>query len=269
MKKISLLLICTFGFIFAQSNEIITDTVSENRATPEAVICEGSTPKEYIIKKENTHPFHRMWYVEPYVGAGFIFGEIENNTSELLYGSSFNVDFGFKWRYQIARHFGLILNTDFAYNRYAIRDGMQNNIFDFQVDFDPDYVIHHERYRTWAFGVAVGGRVNFGKMTDLSYWGYFKKAGKYIELLAYGNYNYSRYYDIEFYGPSNLETELQYKDPALFVPFDAGLQLSLGWNWFSIWSRYRLTDCFKSNHSQTKLPPFSAGIALSFGSTRL
>ncbi len=252
MKNIKLSLLIIFSSVFVIANSSVSIVLPQD----------SSSMTEFITMTDDypVNYFRPFLTVEPYVGYGFIFGEIKNNDAELIAGESYNVDFGFKWRYQKTKRFGVIINTDFAYNHYEIKDGIKNDIFNFQVDMDPAYVLNREFYRTWSFGLGLGGRMKLGHVENNS----SKKAGKYIELLAYGNYNYSRYYDLGFYSTSNLETDLLYKDSSLFSPFDAGLQMALGWNMFSVWGRYRLTDCFNSDYSKAKLPSFSVGLAINF-----
>jgi hypothetical protein len=216
--------------------------------------------RNHRTKNEKTNG-NRRWYAEPYFGFGFIAGDIRHNAARLLPGESYSIDFGIKSRYQVTRFYSLTFNTGWQHNRYKITDGIVNRILGdapLPLDGSEAYVVTSERYRTWAFHVSIGNRLNFDGNRK---WG---RAGKYIELSAYGGYLYSRQYLSSFHGSNGIKAELSYKDPDLFLPFEAGVQANLGIGWLSVWGRYRLTDCFYSSQTNASLPPLTVGMAIHF-----
>ena len=271
MKKlisIAFLAIIT-GNVAGQNN---ADSINIEKET-EITAAEESTSNNnvltdflaYVVNKQHQQNQQKKdrqsgWHTEPYFGYGFIVGDIENNRAKLLYGNSYSIDFGIKSRYQFNPVYSFTFNAGWLHNRYKISDGIVNGFLgnSFTLIDPSNYTVGNERFRTWALHLSFGNRFNFDKNRK------FDDIGKYIEISAYGNYAYSRKYLLTMQGNSNVEADLSYKAPALFNPFEAGVQVNLGFEHFSIWGRYRLTDWFDSNDTKTKLPPFVVGVAVNF-----
>ncbi len=219
-------------------------------------------------KKNHQREFRNYWGTEGYFGIGGIIGPIKNSAAS--FDGGMNMNFGFKFRYQINPHFALVVPMEWVYEDYFIRNGVENDIFNIPPEIPP-YTPTYEEFRYWAFGVGLGVRYNFDNRTSPAQSYRYAQTGQYIELFAYGHIDWAQYYDVAFNGVGNVEKTLRYSDYALYPFGDAGLQLSVGWNALSIWSRYRLTDCFNDRYSNAELPSFSLGLTynlFSFNSRR-
>ncbi len=193
------------------------------------------------------------WRVEPYFGLGFTAGKLENSDAKITYGESYSVDFGIKTRYQFTGIYSLTFNTGFMHNRYQMSDGMFDGIA--SLIHNVAFITNNERFRTWGVTLSLGHRFNFRKTSNLK---------NYIEASVYGNYVYSRKYIIDYKSDNDASATLDYSNPNIFNPFEAGVQLNLGFHWFSVWGRYRLTDWFNSDHTAVKLPRWTIGMAVNF-----
>ncbi len=195
------------------------------------------------------------WHSEPYFGFGFVAGGVENSDAELLYGGSYSIDFGIKSRYQFTGIYSTTFNLGFMHNRYKISNGIANNIIGMPSPTAMNnFVVNSEKFRTWAFSASFGHRFNFTKTRNVK---------NYVEASAYGNYNFSRQYIVDYKGDGGANADVYYGNDNIFQPFEAGVQLNLGFHWFSIWGRYRLTDWFNSDYTATKMPRWVVGVAIS------
>lgn len=59
---------------------------------------------------------------------------------------------------------------------------------------------------------------------------------------------------------NTAETEMKYRDGRSFNPFNVGLQCSLGFNGFSVYAKYRLTNCFNHYNIELEVPRLNIGI---------
>ncbi len=254
MKNI-LLIIGFLSFCLGNVAAGILPWYEENVEIEEEVISmdDDSIPAFTVEKRSG-------WHFGTYLGSGFVIGNMENSPFELLYGNSYSIDFGIKARYQFNPTYSWIFYLGWLHNRYKISDGTDNDFLGGRINLNNDnnYTVDNERFRTWGVSFNFGNRFNFDRKKK------FKENGKYIEVSAYGSYNFSRKYLLTMHENNDIKINWRYQDPTLFNPFEAGVQVNFGFEYFSIWGRYRFTDCFNNDKIETKLPPFVAGIAISF-----
>ena len=243
--------------IYAQNDTIVSQTTAQQGA---ATIDEGSSSilgdfLEFAVnrsKKPRQGKSYRGWWSEAYFGLGFVAGNIANSDARIIHGASYSIDFGVKSIYRINGIYALTFNTGLMHNRYKIADGMSNNIIGNSIEvLSGDFKTNSESFRTWAFGLSLGNRFNFYKT---------RKTGHYLEASIYGNYVFSREYNISYKMENNASASVSYKScNNLFHPFEAGAQVNLGLRWFNVWGRYRFTNWFDSAQTDAKLPRFVIG----------
>jgi len=262
MKKIFLLLTLA---AYAVSNLSAQDSGSVQLVTTQqdtTVIDDASSNIlsdffEFVLdrnKKKDKKKNYAGWDAVPYFSFGFVVGNLENTDAKLIHGASYSLDFGIKTIYRVSGLYALTFNTGFMHNRYKISDGIVNNIIENPITVAPaNFVINSECFRTWGFGISIGNKFNFYKT---------KHIGNYIELSLYGNYTYSRRYLTSYKGENDTSATVDYKNSKLFLPFEAGAQANLGFRWFNVWGRYRLTNCFESAQTNVKLPRFVVGLGV-------
>ncbi len=267
MKKILFalaLLAFSFTGVYAQTDSTVVEptrdsvtlTVNDDSGFLVNVLTGILDASKKTSRQEKKRSYrYTGWHVEPYIGLGFVAGPLENSTAKINYGESYSVDFGLKSRYQFTGIYSLTFNVGFMHNRYKITDGMINGITA-PVNISNNFVTNNERFRTWAFGLSFGQRFNFCKTRRLK---------NYVEASVYGNYVYSRKYITDYKGDNDASATLDYNNPNIFSPFEAGAQLNLGFHWFSVWGRYRLTDWFDSDYTAVKIPRLTIGMAVNFG----
>lgn len=87
----------------------------------------------------------------------------------------------------------------------------------------------------------------------------------YLDLRLFGDWAFIREFDVKYVMPGSAVSTLdRFKDGSRFLPFQAGVEASLGSGSLQIYFRYRFTNMF--NHSLIPLEPerLSAGIKLEF-----
>jgi len=262
MKKI-ILLFAIFGLsisnIQAQDNAAVQQPATQQDTT---VINDDSSNilndfLDFVIdrnKKNKKKKTYKGWDAVPYFGFGFVAGNLENSDAKIVHGASYSIDFGIKTIYRVSGLYALTFNTGFMHNRYKIADGLLNNIIENPIAATPDnFVANSEIFRTWGLSLSFGNKFNFYKT---------KHIGNYIELSVYGNYTYARKYITNYKGENDASSTVFYKKNNLFLPFEAGAQVNIGFHWFNVWGRYRFTNWFDSDQSSVKLPRFVVGLGV-------
>ncbi len=267
MKKIlSLIAVLWLSVVYVSAQTDTTTIIKQSTGDTTKVTVQSSSNvlNEFLVfvvdqnkKKDDRKQYTRSyagWHVEPYFGFGFIAGGLENSNAKMIYGESYSLDFGLKSRYQFTGIYSLTFNVGFMHNRYKIADGVANDIIGAPLPFGSgNFVVNSERFRTWAFGVSLGHRFNFCKTRELK---------GYVEAGLYGNYAFSRNYIVNYKGDNEADATLYYKNSNIFNPFEAGAQVNIGFHWFSIWGRYRLTDWFNTDYTEVKMPRLVIGAAI-------
>jgi|GEM_PF-2280925 len=262
MKKIILLLTLTglsLSGIMAQADTTAQPTVTQQDAI---AFDDGSSSilgdfLDFVVnksKKKEKKESYKGWDAKAYAGFGFVAGKLKNSDARIAHGASYSVDFGVKTIYRISGIYALTFNTGFMHNRYKIVDGLSNNLTGNFIPATPtNFVVNSERFRTWGLSLSFGNRFNFRKT---------RHTGNYLELSVYGSYTYSRNYITSYEGENNASATVFYKNNNLFLPFEAGGQVNLGFHWFNVWGRYRFTNWFDSAQTNVKLPRFVIGIGV-------
>ena len=186
---------------------------------------------------------------DSFVGLGFIQGE---NDFYKLGGSSINLDIGRMHRYQFRPRFALIGTVQYSYYNYKLHDAASDPIFKDVVLGGKTYDnIGKQVFRTHNISASAGYRFYLVKPERNK-----NNAGLFADISVQGDYAFSKYCKLKLNGESNVKR----RDKDVFNPFTTSYIARVGWNWFSVYARYRVTDAFNSKHLPMDIPPLTIGV---------
>lgn len=188
---------------------------------------------------------------EFYIGLGFATPIGSNNALPVYYGNSFNLEIGFKYLYRPAK--GYAIGTFIQYSCYSYK--LKNNNQDL-FDLGIATTSGRQYYRTDNLGTGIINRFYLFPQS--------RTRQVYIDLGAYGDYSYSKRVKIKD-KTSGGKQKYKYRDGSKFNPFQAGVFAAIGYNWISVYGKYRLTNCFNHNEVDVADPTrLSIGIQFAF-----
>ncbi len=164
------------------------------------------------------------------------------------YGSSYNLEAGFKYFYRPGSRYAIGTLFQYTCNTFELIDAAQNEIF---VSGVPG-TVRREYYRTSNLGTGFINRFYFFPQSSKPF---------LLELGAYGDYSFSKRYNVKTI-ENGEKNKYKYRDGSKFSPFHAGLYGAVGKGKYLLFARYRLTNLFYNSASLTELPRFSIGIQI-------
>lgn len=200
---------------------------------------------EKIVKEckhslKNKHRAHFYWGLQFPIPP-------QNEGSELLYGKSHGMDFGYRSTYMLTKFYALGMDVSYGYTNYRM-DQVDTKI-------TPDMELYDKQsIRTNAFRLDLFNRFNFGKNRA-------KKIDKFVDLGIYGSYNVRTRHSTE-----NVDGNSQYigihKKLDYIEPFSYGAFANIGFRQNVLTFNYRYSDIFKEGEAFPELPQYSIGLQL-------
>jgi len=189
---------------------------------------------------------HTSHYSEMFIGVGLTVNDNNEKYMLIYYGNSYEIQVGFRDVYRKGRSFfaaGSYINLSF--DSYKLDKAYLHNPL---VVSDDIGTIHKEYYRSSNLTAGLFAR-------------FYLNEALFLDLGPYGEYAYNKKYKvfITLLGDSG-ESKIKYRDGRSFNPFNAGLQCSLGFNGFSVYAKYRLTNCFNHDNIELEVPRLNIGI---------
>ncbi|GAB4277845.1 MAG: hypothetical protein Kow0068_01160 [Marinilabiliales bacterium] len=218
----------------------------------QTVLLEEYPGKDTIPEKKGPN---RKYFHHLYLGIGSFVDQIESNQAKILYTTSNNFVFGFKYKYKLSNTFS------FGWDLYLLTDN-----YKFKQDTSktfPDTLIHKRaKLLLTNLGGDIYFRINFGKHGNT--------LGKFIDIAPYGTLICSsNYITIDKFDSNNsslnyagkIKTEYSNLDYIDLLQY--GVRISIGIERFTLNFSYRLSDYIKSKYSgYPELPRFSASIQI-------
>ena len=202
---------------------------------------------------ENENRF-RLKEKNKYLSDGFVgfgFNQNENDYYKLS-GSGINLDIGRMHRYQFRPRFALIGTVQYSYYNYKLQDAASEPIFNSAILGGKTYDnISKQVFRTHNISASAGYRFYLLKPKKND-----NNAGLFADLSVQGDLAFSKYYKLKLNGESNIK----HRDKDVFKPFTTSYIARVGWGWFSIYARYRVTDAFNSKDLPMDIPPLTIGV---------
>lgn len=185
---------------------------------------------------------------------GLIAGPSENDSLNIQYGRSFQLGYGYFYRYQAARFISFGYSTIVNLRSYRI-DQKQPKIFASGVSHEK------ENFYNIDFNVAPFMRLNLsGKRGN--------HHGVYIDLSAYGSYNFITRHVYRSTAPfpfPNESVKVVNRNLRYINRLEYGGIARFGYRNIILYGQYRLSNHFKSfeNNTYPELPRLIVGIAFS------
>jgi hypothetical protein len=164
----------------------------------------------------------------------------------IYYGNSYEIQVGFRDVYRKGRSsFAAGSYINLSFDSYKLDKAYLHNPLVVSYDIG---TIHKEYYRSSNFTAGLFAR-------------FYLNEALFLDLGPYGEYAYNKKYKvfITLLGDSG-ESKIKYRDGRRFNPFNAGLQCSLGFNGFSVYAKYRITNCFNHDNIELEVPRLNIGI---------
>jgi hypothetical protein len=160
-------------------------------------------------------------------------------------------EFGFGWlkKRKLSNTFSLGFDFAFSYRNYHINDTSYYAL-------PPGSTLIKERLYTRNLQLKPWFRINIGKHGNT--------LGKYIDLGAFGEWSFARTHYYKFENPKGtpegVKGEYLLKKHDWFLPFNYGAMLRIGFNKWSFYGMYRVSDMFKDNMYFKEMPRITVGV---------
>ena len=173
------------------------------------------------------------------------------NTLPVYYGNSFNLEFGLRYLYRPSKAYAIGTFLQYTFYSYKL-DNKGQDLFGLNIATAQG----RQYYRTDNLGTGLINRFYL--------FPHGRRWQVYLDLGAYGDYSYSKRLKIKYF-PDGKKHKYKYRDGSKFNPFEAGVFAAAGWDWISVYGRYRLTDCFnRKTLAVDEAPRLSLGVQFSF-----
>lgn len=204
-----------------------------------------SGDNEQHITKKAKYP---RSFEDFHIGLSMAVPTNEEEFMPIKYGSSYNLEAGFKYFYRPGSRYAIGSLFQYTCNTFELIDAAQNETF----VADVPGTVRREYYRTSNLGTGIINRFYF-----------FPKSSKpfLLELGAYADYSFSKRYNVKTI-ENGEKNKYKYRDGSKFSPLHAGLYGAVGKGKYLLFARYRLTNLFYESASLPELPRFSIGIQI-------
>ena len=206
-----------------------------------------STSEDALLSK--LRESRNKYLTSSFVGLGFV---QDDKDYYKLGGSSINLDIGSMHRYQFRPRLALIGTIQYSYYNYKLQDAASDLTFNHVILDGKTYNnMKKQVFRTHNIAASAGYRFYLVKPVRND-----NNSGLFVDLSVQGDFAFSKYYKLKNKGESNVK----HRDRDVFNPFTTSYITRVGWGWFSIYARYRVTEAFNSKHLPIDIPPLTIGV---------
>lgn len=211
---------------------------------------------------QSTEGPNRERYKSTYTSFGLLFGPSENNGSSILPYFSYNVQSGARLKLKINKILSWGIESFFDFKSFRIKQSDAKTF-----GGEAPSLHKKETFFVVAYDLAFFTRINFDpKRGDF--------LGTYLDLGAYGGYNFLRRHKIVdtvnnqygFEKGKYIASNLKYVEK-----FNYGVTARFGFGGMSVYFNYRLSNLFKPYRdlNYDELPRFEAGLSFDVQSYKL
>lgn len=238
MKRLVFLVTFLFSFLFLNAQDVILEKNVEDQF--------GGT------KGPNMRYFKHF-----YIGFGNILDFDENAGSSVNLWKSSQFAIGRRYKLKLLSFYSIGLDINFKMNQYMLEGDDQDTLSGV---INPLAVVGDEKNHSLmnnSFGLEVYQRINIDKRGN--------KLGKYFDVGFRGEWNVT---DVQTYTLINKNDPYVEKTKVInrrlnyVEPFSYGPTARIGFNKWSFYGYYRLSDHFKSSFEMAELPRLSVGLQL-------
>lgn len=205
---------------------------------------------------------NRDRYKSTYTSFGLLFGPTNNHASDILPYFSYNVQSGARLKLKINKVLSWGLESYFDFKSFRIKQSDEKTF-----GGEAPSLHKKETFFVVAYDLAIFTRINFDpKRGDF--------LGTYLDLGAYGGYNFLRRHKIVdtvnnqfgFEKGKYIASNLKYVEK-----FNYGVTARFGFGGMSVYFNYRLSNLFKPfrDINYVELPRFEAGISFDVQSYKM
>ncbi|MBX7203365.1 MAG: hypothetical protein IT240_06750 [Bacteroidia bacterium] len=188
---------------------------------------------------------NRRHYIHPYIAIGMAIDGGEQGGRIRQPHFFDETRFGFRYKRRLNGVFSL--GGDLLYNvqNYSLRQDSLKIL--------PDTLLYKkQRMLFHQLRGAVFIRINYDKRGN--------RLGNYIDLGAYGDFNFAHIMYTRIKNADNTLTRAKTSRLKYFNPLGYGLHARVGFNLFSCYVQYRLSDFFYPSKHLPELPRLTAGV---------
>lgn len=238
MKRLVFLAAILFSFLFLNAQDVVLEKNVEEQY--------GGT------KGPNMRHFKHF-----YIGAGNILDFDENAGSSINPWKSSQFIIGHRYKLKLLSFYSIGLDFNFKMSQYMLEGDDQDTLSSI---INPLAVVGEEKNHSLmnnSFGLEIYQRINIDKRGN--------KLGKYFDIGFRGEWNVT---DVQTYILVDKDAAFVEKTKVInrrlnyVEPFSYGPTARIGFNKWSVYGYYRMSDHFKSSFSMEELPRLSVGMQL-------
>jgi hypothetical protein len=220
---------------------LISSYINSKPLYSQKVLLSQNVEKDSIIPSWGPNRKH---FIGLYIGISGVAGKSGSGAS-VLYDHSSEFTVGLNYKRRLSNHEAIGCKISYDLGSYRLKP---NTKFD-----NTNSVLHKkEKLAFNSFSLSLYNRINFDKRR-----GNF--LGHYLDLGVYGSWLFSvRHYTKDDINGTIIKTytsHLPYTENTGYGAF-----LNLGFNRFTIYSKYRISDYFKDSYELPELPRYIVGI---------
>jgi len=218
--------------------------ISTEYSFSQSVLMEQDVKKDSILPKFGKN--YKNYY-HFFVGLGAIIGQPDSAGSNIKYGFSNNINFGYRYKLRLCNLYSI--GFEIAYNNYAF------NLKQDSSKVLPNKLLHDKEKLTFNnIGLGIYNRFNFGKRGN--------RIGNYLDIGAYGDWicGVKHFMKDEQSNGNIIKTTISHLK--YYETFAYGVSASIGFNWFALTAKYRISDMFVKSYNYPELPRLTVGIQL-------
>lgn len=190
---------------------------------------------------------NKDYYNHLFIGYGFIFGESESDSAQILTPKSSAFQLGYLWKWRITKWYELGFDVLYHYNSFHIKQDSMKIV--------PSSNLHKREK-------IVFNNLQLAPFQRFKFKNKHHSAGIFLDLGVYAGYNYRiKHQTVESnraQGAGNtktVNTELKYTED-----FSYGLMARIGFNRFVFYGRYRWSNLFTDDSGLPDLPIYEVGV---------
>lgn len=187
-------------------------------------------------------------FLHAYINIGNIAARSEKGAS-VIYPGSLATGFGLRYKLKLTSWYALVAETEMNGSRVYLKQNQGKLL--------PDNTRHDAEYYLFkTAGLSIMQRLNVGRRGDI--------IGKYIELGIYatGEIQTRHVMVDKNMNAGASRTKTINLNPSYISTFNYGIAGRAGFNWFSVFARYRLSDRFTtlSGNTLPEIPRLTIGV---------
>jgi hypothetical protein len=223
---------------------LILVLITSGYCSSQSVLLEKDVKSDSILPKfgKNYKSYYHL-----FLGFGTATGLPDSTGSNIKYGLSNNIVVGFRYKLRVCNLYSL--GFEIAYNNYGF------NLKQDSSKVLPNKLLHDKEMLNFNnLGLGIYNRFNLGKRGN--------RIGNYIDIGAYGDWicSVKHFMKDEQSNGNIIKTTISHLN--YYETFMYGVSASIGFNWFALTAKYRISDVFVKSYNYPELPRLTVGIQL-------